>query len=146
MDRRRSPAKTKSGFFFLHENLTRRRLNSIFLQVSILHHTSLSRASPPLSYELLSPFRCLSSVSFRLLLCMLSDSRSISRPLCLARPGVAAEITTARPVCIEQSLSSSGVLRKTQCKTIIYNNTARRRERASERRGAGAHSCKRMGV
>lgn len=59
------------------------------LQVSILHHTlkllHLS-CSCFIWAALASPhcLRCLSSVSFRLLLCMPSDSRSISRPLCLA--------------------------------------------------------------
>lgn len=56
------------------------------LQVSILHHTSQGSLA---LYEQLSPLRaclrCLSSVSFRLLLCMLSDSRSIFRPVCLVR-------------------------------------------------------------
>lgn len=81
------PQRTNSTAFVC-ANLAQHSLNSIFYKsvfsttLKLLHLS----CSCFIWAALASPhcLRCLSSVSFRLLLCMPSDSRSISRPLCLA--------------------------------------------------------------
>lgn len=115
-----SSAASKNYIRVSKSHLMQLELHLFYL--SILHHAP--QPSPPLLVSLymscslrsVSCLLCLSSVSFRRLLCMLSDSRSIACPLCLCEPAVSAEITAARPVCVEQSLSSSRVLRKLDAK------------------------------
>ncbi len=100
------------------------------LHVSILHHTS----QPPYlsctcfvwaALSSASSLRGLSSVSFRLLLCMLSDSQSIYPALCVwwARRH---RWNNNCSTCLYREVSQlvQGT-QETQCKTIIYNNTTR---------------------